>query len=498
MKTPPRESLGSRLGFLLLSAGCAIGIGNVWRFPWLAGQYGGAWFVLVYLACLVLLGMPVMTMEFSIGRASQTSPVLSYQRLGHPRWRWHGWASLAGCTLLMMFYTTVAGWMLTYFWLSARGAFSGLDVAAVGAKFEATLASPAAQVVPMALVVASCFAVLAVGLRGGLERVTKWMMLALLALMVLLAARCATLPGAGGGLRYFLVPDASSVAAHGGWAALVREAMNQAFFTLSLGIGSMAIFGSYIGRDRALAGEAARVTALDTVVAFCAGLIVIPACFAYGVKPGAGPGLLFVSLPNVFGGMPGGRFWGSLFFVFLSFAALSTVLTVCENILACVRDLTGWSRPRTAAVCFVAVLLLSLPCALGFNLLSSFHPLGPDSGVLDLEDFLVSNLLLPVGALVYALFCSHRFGWGWRRFAHEANCGRGLRVPDLDRRAFAEAEKALAAARGNAGSHGASFRLLLRLGGLCCGLAFRLYVAFVLPLVILAILVLGLWAKFSA
>ena len=440
----PRETLGSRLGFILLSAGCAIGIGNVWRFPWLAGQYGGAWFVLAYLLCLALLGLPVLTMEFAMGRAARRSPVLLYQALGRPGWRWHGAVSLLGNVLLMMYYTTVAGWMLSYFAFSAAGAFAGLDAASVGAKFASTLASPALQVGPLALVVAAGFAVCAVGLRGGLERVTKWLMLALLALMVLLAVHSVLLPntaettlpdgttatvGALDGLRYFLVPDASAVAARGGWLVLLREAMNQAFFTLSLGIGSMAIFGSYVNRDRALPGEALRVTLLDTLVALCAGLIVIPACFAFGVEPGAGPGLLFVTLPNVFGGMAAGRLWGSLFFVFMSFAAFSTVLAVFENILACVRDLTGWTRRRAAPLCAVALFLLSLPCALGWSLLAGFHPLGPDSGVLDLEDFLVSNLILPIGALAYAVFCCHRFAWGWDAFSAEANTGRGLRLP---------------------------------------------------------------------
>ena len=422
-----RETLGSRLGFILLSAGCAIGIGNVWRFPWLAGQYGGAWFVLVYLACLALLGLPVLTMEFAMGRAARRSPVLLYQALGHPGWRWQGALALAGNILLMMYYTTVAGWMLTYFHLSATGAFAGLDTASVGRKFGAVLASPAAQVGPMALVVVAGFAVCAVGLRNGLERVTKWIMLALLALMVVLAVHNVLLPGAADGVRYFLVPDASAVAAHGGWLVLVREAMNQAFFTLSLGIGSMAIFGSYIGRDRALPGEALRVGLLDTLVAFCAGLIVIPACFAFGVEPAAGPGLLFVTLPNVFAGMAEGRFWGSLFFVFMAFAAFSTVLAVFENILACIRDLTGWSRRTAAPVCAIGILLLSLPCALGWSWLAGWHPMGGESCVLDAEDFLVSNLLLPIGSLIYTLFCCHRYGWGWDRFAAEANAGRGLR-----------------------------------------------------------------------
>lgn len=452
-----RETLGSRLGFILLSAGCAIGIGNVWRFPWLAGQYGGAWFVLAYLACLALLGLPVMTMEFAMGRAARRSPVLLYQALGHPGWRWHGALSLAGNVLLMMYYTTVAGWMLTYFRLSAAGAFAGLDAAAVGQKFGAVLASPAAQAGPMALVVVAGFAVCAVGLREGLERIAKWIMLALLALMAVLAVHNVLLPGASGGVRYFLVPDASAVAAHGGWLALVREAMNQAFFTLSLGIGSMAIFGSYIGRDHALPGEALRVTILDTLVAVCAGLIVIPACFAFGVEPGAGPGLLFVTLPNVFSGMTGGRLWGSLFFVFMTFAAFSTVLAVFENILACVRDLTGWSRRTAAPVCAVGILLLSLPCALGWSTLAGWHPMGGGSCVLDAEDFLVSNLILPVGALVYILFCCHRYGWGWDRFAAEANAGRGLRLPAW----------------------------------------LRPYCTFILPLVVLAILLSGLQGVFS-
>jgi NSS family neurotransmitter:Na+ symporter len=456
-KQEKRETLGSRLGFILLSAGCAIGIGNVWRFPWLAGRYGGAWFVLVYLACLALLGLPVMTMEFAMGRAARRSPALLYQALGHHGWRWHGALSLAGNVLLMMYYTTVAGWMLTYFFLSATGAFAGLATEQVGAKFGAVLASPAAQAGPMALVVLAGFAVCAIGLRNGLERATKWIMLALLALMAVLAVRNVLLPGGGAGVRYFLVPDASAVAAHGGWSALVREAMNQAFFTLSLGIGAMAIFGSYINRDHALAGEALRVTLLDTVVAVCAGLIVLPACFAFGVEPDSGPSLLFVTLPNVFNGMAAGRLWGSLFFVFMAAAAFSTVLAVFENILACVRDLTGWDRPRAAAACAAGILVLSLPCALGWSLLAGWHPMGGGSTVLEAEDFLVSNLLLPIGACVYILFCCHRCGWGWDRFTAEANTGRGLRLASW----------------------------------------MRPYCAWILPLAILAIFATGLWNVFA-
>ena len=464
-----RETLGSRLGFILISAGCAIGIGNVWRFPWLAGRYGGAWFVLVYAAFLVLLGLPVMTMEFAMGRAARTSPVLMYRNVGRPGWTWHGVMSFAGCTLLMMYYTTVAGWMFSYFWMAARGSLAGMDAPAAGAAFGKLLSDPVRQIVPMGLVVAAGFGVLAIGLRGGLERVSKWMMLGLLGLMAALAAHSVSLPGSGEGVKYFLVPNAANVAQHGGWGRLVVEAMNQAFFTLSLGIGSMAIFGSYIGRDRALAGESVRVTALDTVVAMAAGFIVIPACFALTGAPGNGPGLLFHTLPAVFGKMPGGRFWGALFFLFMSFAAFSTVLAVFENILACFRDLTGLGRRPAAAVCAALLFVLSLPCALGWSALSGFHPFGPDSGVLDLEDFVVSNLLLPVGALAYVFFCTRRialfrkyrpgWGWGWRAFREEANRGEGLKVPDA--------------------------------------WLFRFYVGLVLPLVIAILLVVGLNDKFG-
>ena len=459
MDTQKRESLGSRLGFILLSAGCAIGIGNVWRFPWLAGRYGGAWFVLLYAFFLVVLGLPVMTMEFSVGRAAQKSPVASYRALGRPRWTWHGLLGFAGCTLLMSYYTTVSGWMVLYFAHTALGTFAGADAAAAGARFGKILADPVAQVVPMGLVVTLGFGVCAAGLRGGVERIVKWMMLALLFLMIALAVHNAALPGAGAGVKYFLVPNAANVAANGGWLRVAAEAMNQAFFTLSLGVGSMAIFGSYIGRDRALLGEAARVTALDTVVAVAAGFIVIPACFAFGVEPGAGPGLVFVTLPAVFGGMPGGRFWGAVFFAFLSFAAFSTVLAVFENILACFRDLTGMSRRSASPVCAAAMFALSLPCALGWSLLAGFKPFGEGSGVLDFEDFFVSNLILPIGATAYVLFCTRNFGWGWKPFVEEANTGRGLRVP--------------------------------------AGRAMRVYAGWVLPAAVLLLLVLGLVDKFG-
>jgi NSS family neurotransmitter:Na+ symporter len=469
-----RESLGSRLGFILLSAGCAIGIGNVWRFPWLAGQYGGAWFVLFYLLFLVLLGLPVMTMEFGVGRAAQRSPMLMFQRLERPgaRWHWHGAVCFAGCALLMMYYTTVAGWMLSYMHRCATGAFAGMDAEGIGAAFGEFLGNPAAQVVPMAIIVAAGFGICAAGLRGGLERVTKWMMLALLALMIVLAAHNVMLEqtveimaadgsrrisGAMDGVRYLLVPDTASVAAHGGWLRVAVEAMNQAFFTLSLGVGAMAIFGSYIGRDHALLGEAVRVTALDTFVALCAGLIILPACFAFGVEPGAGPGLLFVTLPNIFNGMANGRLWGTLFFLFMAFAAFTTVLAVFENLLACLMDATGWSRRKAALVSAPAMFALSLPCALGWSGLAGFKPFGEAWGILDMEDFCVSNLLLPGGALVFVLFSSWRAGWGWDRFAGEANQGRGLKL-----RAW-----------------------------------MRPYCACVLPVVILILLVLGLWDKFA-
>ena len=455
-----RETLGSRLGFILLSAGCAIGLGNVWRFPWLAGSHGGGWFVLVYLVCLALLGVPVMTFPLNgndpyridrirIDRTycrvldddffKEMRTLLIYQALGHSGWRWHGWLSLAGCVLLMMYYTTVAGWMLAYFGFAAGGAFDGLEVAGIAAKFDAFVASPGLQVGTMGLVVADGFGVCALGLRRGLERVTKWMMLALLLLMGALAVHSVLLPdtapapdgttvGSLDGIRYLLVPNSANVADCGGWGTLVREAMNQAFFTLSLGVGSMAIFGSYIGRERSLPGEAVRVAALDTLVALCAGLIVLPACFAFGVDPGQGPALLFVTLPNVFGKMAWGRLWGGLVFVFMSFAALSTVLAVFENILACVRELAGWSRRRAAVVCGLALFVLSLPCALGWSWLSGLSLPG-GRGVLEAEDYVVSNLLLPLGALVYTVFCCHRVGWGWRAFAAEANAGDGFRFP---------------------------------------------------------------------
>ena len=423
-----REHLGSRLGFILLSAGCAIGVGNVWKFPWMTGQNGGGAFVLVYLIFLVILGLPVMTMEFSIGRAAQASPVRMYQRLEPKgtKWHIHGYAALIGCVLLMMFYTSVTGWIVYYFVHSLTGDLAGLNAEQVTDTFSGMMADPGIMVGYMAIVVALCFLVLSFGLQKGLERVTKYMMVALLALMVLLAIHSFTLSGAGEGLRFYLVPDFSRIGADA-----VVAAMNQAFFTLSLGIGAMAIFGSYIGKEHTLLGESIHVIILDTFVAIVAGLIIFPACFTYDVEPTAGPSLLFVAMANVFANMSGGRWWGSLFFLFMSFAAMSTVLAVCENILACVRELTGWSRRKACLICGVAIFVLSVPCALGYNLWSGFHPFGKEGlQILDWEDFAVSNCLLPLGSLIFVLFCTCKNGFGWKRFTAEANSGQGPKLGD--------------------------------------------------------------------
>ncbi len=423
-----REHLGSRLGFILLSAGCAIGVGNVWKFPWMTGQNGGGAFVLVYLIFLVILGLPVMTMEFSIGRAAQASPVRMYQRLEPKgtRWHIHGYAALIGCILLMMFYTSVTGWIVYYFVHSLTGDLAGLNAEQVTDTFSGMMADPGIMVGYMAVVVALCFLVLSFGLQKGLERVTKYMMVALLALMVLLAIHSFTLSGAGEGLRFYLVPDFSRIGADA-----VVAAMNQAFFTLSLGIGAMAIFGSYIGKEHTLLGESIHVIILDTFVAIVAGLIIFPACFTYDVEPTAGPSLLFVAMANVFANMSGGRWWGSLFFLFMSFAAMSTVLAVCENILACVRELTGWSRRKACLICGVSIFVLSVPCALGYNLWSDFHPFGKEGlQILDWEDFAVSNCLLPLGSLIFVLFCTCKNGFGWKRFTAEANSGQGPKLGD--------------------------------------------------------------------
>ena len=453
-----REKLGSRLGFILLSAGCAIGIGNVWRFPYVTGQSGGGWFVLVYLFFLALLGIPVLVMEFAVGRAAQKSLAKAHAELTPERktWQAHGVAGLLGNVLLMMFYTTVTGWMILYFLKMAEGDFAGMSPDEIGAIFGEMLSDPLRQVCAMIGVCVGSAAVCAFGLQKGLERVTKWMMLALLALIAVLAVNSVCLDGAREGLRFYLVPDFARMRSVG-ILTVIANAMNQAFFTLSLGIGAMTIFGSYIERQRTLFGEAVNVAVLDTVVAICAGLIIIPACFAFNVNPDQGPGLIFVTLPNVFRHMSCGRIWGSLFFLFMSFAALSTVLAVFENIIACIRDYTGWERCATCALVGGGIAILSVPCILGFNAWSAFHPFGAGTNVLDLEDFLVSDILLPLGAFAFALYCCHRYGWGWEKFIAEANAGEGLRFP-----------------RG-----------------------LRLYCAYGLPCVVVLIFVLGLIRRFS-
>lgn len=424
-----REQLGSRLGFILLSAGCAIGIGNVWKFPYMVGQYGGGAFVLIYLFFLVILGIPVMTMEFAMGRAGQRSPARLYQQLEpkSSKWHLHGYVAMAGNYILMMFYTSVAGWMLDYFVRTAGGQFVGADTDGVAAQFSQMLGDPLRMTLFMGIIVVLGFLVCSFSLQKGLERITKWMMVALLVIMVVLAINSVCTAGGSQGLRFYLVPNLARMKKVG-IGNVVAGAMNQAFFTLSLGIGAMAIFGSYIGKERALMGESARVAALDTLVALCSGLIIFPACFAYGVQPDSGPSLIFITLPNIFNHMPLGRVWGSLFFVFMSFAAFSTVLGVFENIVSCTMDLSGWSRKKACLFNGILMLLLSMPCVFGFNVLSKFQPLGPGTGVLDLEDFVVSNLLLPLGSLIFIFFCTSRYGWGWKNFTKEANTGKGLKV----------------------------------------------------------------------
>ncbi len=412
-----REHLGSRLGFILLSAGCAIGCGNVWKFPWMTGQFGGGGFVLVYIICLLVLGLPVMTMEFAMGRASQASPIGMYQQLEKKgsKWHIHGWFALLGNVALMAFYTVVTGWMMYYFWRFLIGRNEGLG-------FVEMITNPGVNVIFLAIAVVVGFAILSFNLQRGLERVTKYLMVALLALMIILAVRSATLPNAAEGLKFYLVPDFSKIT-----GSVVVGAMNQAFFTLSLGIGSMAIFGSYIGKERSLMGESVNVIILDTVVAIVAGLIIFPACSSYGVEVGAGPALLFNTMATVFNNMAGGRWWGTLFFLFMVFAALSTELAVFENILAMLREKTGWSRPKGSVVCGVVIFLLGLTTALGY---SAFHfqPFADGSAWLDFWDFIVSTNLLPLGALVFALFCCNKFGWGWDGFVAEANEGKGMKV----------------------------------------------------------------------
>ncbi|MBR5516262.1 MAG: sodium-dependent transporter [Clostridia bacterium] len=426
-----REHLASRLGFILLSAGCAIGVGNVWKFPWMVGQYGGGAFVLIYLLCLVVLGVPVMTMEFALGRASQKSPVKMYQKLEPKgsKWHIHGYVSFVGNIILMMFYTSVSAWMLQYFVKTAKGDLAGLNAEQVGEEFGKMLGADqlGTMIIYLAIVVIIGAFVCMLGVNKGLERVSKFMMIALLVLMLVLAVNSVFLDGAKEGLKFYLVPSFKKMK-EVGVGKVITGAMNQSFFTLSLGIGSMAIFGSYLNNKRTLMGEAVNVAVLDTFVAFTSGLIIFPACFAYGVDAGSGPSLIFITLPNVFNNMAGGRVWGSLFFVFMSFAALSTVLAVFENIIAMLMDMTKWGRKLCSLIVGIGIFLLSLPCVFGFNIWSSFVPFAEGSGVLDLEDFIVSYLMLPLGSLTMVFFCITRYGWGWRKFMNEANEGTGLKV----------------------------------------------------------------------
>ena len=427
-----RENFQSRLGFLLVSAGCAIGIGNVWKFPYVTGENGGGVFVLFYLLFLILMGAPVLTMELAVGRASGKSAVLGYKALERPgsKWHIHGWFCLLGCYLLMMYYTTVSGWMLGYFFKFASGTFSGMASEAVDGVFGAMLASPGEMTLWMAATVLAGFLVCSFGLQKGLERITKVMMLGLLGLIVLLAVHSLMLPGAAEGTKFYLLPDFQR-AREVGLGQVITAAMNQAFFTLSLGIAAMEIFGSYMSKDHTLPGEAVRICCLDTFVALMSGLIIFPACFSFGVEPDAGPSLIFITLPKVFVNMAGGRLWGTLFFLFMTFASFSTVIAVFENLLASCIDNFGWSRKKAVLLNCVFVLIASLPCVLGYNLwyFEAVLPNGAVGQVLDIEDFLVSNLLLPLGSLIYLLFCVTPWGWNYDSYLAEANTGRGLKLP---------------------------------------------------------------------
>lgn len=454
-----REKFSSRLGFLLISAGCAIGLGNVWRFPFITGKYGGAAFVLIYLVFLVMMGLPIMVMEFTVGRASQQSVATSFKVLEPKgsKWHLHGYVAVAGNYILMMFYTTIAGWMLAYLFKTIKGDFVGLDATGVGQVFSTMTANPVYMITWMVIAVLIGFGVCYMGLQNGVEKITKVMMTCLFLVMVVLCIRSVTLPNSGIGLSFYLLPDFKNMFSEGVFTT-IYAAMGQAFFTLSLGIGSMAIFGSYIGKERSLLGESLSVTVLDTAVALMAGLIIFPACFAFGVQPDSGPPLIFITLPNIFNAMPAGRLWGALFFVFMSFAALSTVIAVFENIVSFGMDLWHWSRQKSVIINIFFVALLSLPCVLGFNVLSGFEPFGGGSNVLDLEDFIVSSNLLPLGSLIYLLFCVTRYGWGWDKFIAEADAGDGLKFPK--------------------------------------GKAMRFYVSWVLPIIIIIIFIAGYAEKF--
>lgn len=430
MSEKQRERFSSRLGFILVSAGCAIGIGNVWKFPYLCGQFGGASFIMIYLFFLLVLGIPVLVCELAIGRKSQKSAARAFEAIEKKGTQWHQlkYITLVGCYLLMMFYTSVAGWMLAYCYKHIKGDFVGATPEMVGASFGEMLANPGMMSFWTLLICAIGFCVCLVGMQKGVERVSKGLMVMLLILIVILAIRSVTLEGAGAGVKFYLVPDFQKMAEIG-FGNIIFAAMSQAFFTLSLGIGAMLIFGSYIEKDRSLAGEAVTITALDTFVAIMSGFIIIPACFAFGIQPDAGPSLIFVTIPNLFSQMAGGQFWGALFFLFLSFASLTTIIAVFENIIMFTMDNSGWTRKKSAVVNSILIAILSMPCVLGFNKWASFQPLGAGSTVLDLEDFIVSNNLLPLGSLAFVLFCTRKNGWGWANFLEEVNSGSGVRFP---------------------------------------------------------------------
>lgn len=454
-----RERLSSRLGFILLSAGCAIGLGNIWRFPYMVGKYGGGAFVLVYLFFLIILGLPIIVMEYSVGRASQKSIAKSFHVLEKKGQKWHifSYVAMVGNYLLVMFYTTIAGWMLAYFVKMLNGDFIGLNPSEVNNVFVSLQADPQASIFWMILIVVIGCGICAVGLQRGVEKVTKVMMGLLLGVMLLLVVKSLSLDGAIKGVEFYLVPDFNLLMENGIFNA-VYGAMGQAFFTLSIGMGGMAIFGSYIGREHSLTGEGLRVLALDTFVATMAGLIIFPACMSFGVDAGSGPGLVFVTLPNIFNVMENGQIWGTLFFVFMNFAALSTIIAVFENIVSFSMDLLNWSRKKSVILNFIIIVLGSIPCAVGYSVLSGFQPFGPGSAVLDLLDFLVSNVIMPLGSLVFLFFCTRRLGWGLKKFMTEANAGEGLHFP----------EKA------------------------------KFYISWILPLIVIFIFLFGLWEKLFA
>jgi NSS family neurotransmitter:Na+ symporter len=453
-----RESLSSRLGFIFLSAGCAIGLGNVWRFPFITGKYGGGAFVLIYLVFLLLLGLPVMVMEFSIGRGGKNNLEKSMRKLEKKGTQWHQYGKIAiiGNYLLMMFYTTIAGWILSYIFHVGSGNLAGLDSADVASYFGETLTHPITMTIWMASAIILGFSVCAMGLEKGVEKITKFIMMCLLLLMVALAVKAITLPGAKEGLTFYLKPDFGRLTSYS-TSEVIFAAMGQAFFTLSVGMGGMAIFGSYIGKEQSLTGESINVILLDTFVAIMSGLIIFPACYSYGVNPQAGPSLLFITLPTIFNQMPLGRFWGVLFFVFMGFAAMSTLIAVFENIISYWIDLYGVSRKKAAFFNAIALIILSLPCILGFNVLSGIQPLGPGTGILDLEDFLISNTIMPLGSVVFVLFCTRKKGWGFKNFIAEADAGKGIKFPQW----------------------------------------LRVYVTYILPIVILIVFIQGYWTIFT-